>query len=83
MSAMFKLATEWRDYEIRVLPIDAPEVQRIETRRAFYAGAQSLFTGLINSLELGTESTDNDLKMMDSIKAELDKFLIDLQSGAA
>jgi len=79
----FKLADEWRDFEIRVLPIDAPEVQRIEMRRAFYAGAHVLFCGLINILEPGTEATDNDLKAMDSIKAELDQFLADVKGGAA
>ncbi len=79
----FKLADEWRDFAIRTMPIDAPEVQMVETRRAFYAGARSLFIGLLCILEPGTEATDNDLAQMDSIKAELDQFLDDLLKGKA
>ena len=29
----------WESYETEVLPKDAPDVQRVECKRAFYAGA--------------------------------------------
>lgn len=29
----------WQSYAEQILPADAPDVQRIETKRAFYAGA--------------------------------------------
>lgn len=33
------LARAWESYRAKVLPPDAPDVQVVETRRAFYAGA--------------------------------------------
>lgn len=79
----FKLAKEWQDFEAPVLPANAGDVQKIETRRAFYAGAAALFSGLLSILEPGAEATENDLKVMDSIKAELDQFAADLHGGVA
>jgi len=79
----FKLADQWQDFEKRVLPADAGEVQRIETRRAFYAGAQALLCGLLNMFEPDHGPTEEDLKAMDSIKAELDQFAADVKGGVA
>lgn len=73
----------WRDYASKVIPPNAPEVQRTESRRAFYAGARSLFEGMIGMLDPGLDETESDLKKMDDIKAELDQFLADIKSGRA
>ena len=35
---------EWHSYERDVVPANAPNVQREECRRAFYAGAMASFT---------------------------------------
>jgi len=77
------IADEWRDYEIKVIPLDAPEVQRTESRRAFYAGARSLFCGIVNMLDPGSEATQADLGKMDAIQTELDQFLVDMMRGRA
>ena len=39
MDAGRTIASGWESYNSKVLPQDAGEVQRSETRRAFYAGA--------------------------------------------
>lgn len=77
------ISDAWRDYEIRVIPLNAPEVQRTESRRAFYGGAVSMFGGIVGMLDPGTEPTAEDLWKMDDIKAELDQYQTDLREGRA
>lgn len=77
------IADAWRDYEVQIVPLNAPEVQRIESRRAFYAGAISMWGGMMAMLEPGEEPTDADLKRMDEIKAEIDAYALALQGGKA
>lgn len=35
---------QWESYEREVVPANASAEQRLETRRAFYAGAQAMLT---------------------------------------
>ena len=77
------IADAWRDFEIKVIPLNAPEVQRTECRCAFYAGAAALFLDLFRVLDPGGEPTAADLKRMDDIKAEIDQFQADLKEGRA
>ncbi len=77
------LQKEWRDYELRVLPLGAPEVQRIETRRAFYAGAQALLSGLLSRFTDDREPTAEDMEVMDGVQAELRQFCEDVKQGRA
>ena len=75
------IADAWREFEIEVIPLNAPEVQRTECRRAFYQGALSLFYRLTGILDADREPTAADLKKMDDIKAEIDQFVKDLKEG--
>lgn len=77
------IADAWRDFEIQIIPLNAPEVQRVECRRAFYQGAIAMFTGVVSSLDPSPEPTDADLRKMDDIKAEIDQFMVDLKEGRA
>jgi len=43
-------------------------------RKAFFAGAMHLFTSMLSFLEAGTEPTDTDLKRMDALSKELERF---------
>jgi hypothetical protein len=66
----------WKSYELLVIPVDASTVQRNETRIAFFAGAQHLFGSIMGVLEPGDdEPTENDLRRMDLINKELDRFI--------
>ena len=68
------MAEEWDKYARGVLPADAPLVQKQETRRAFYAGAQSILFRVIKSLAPDTEPTQADLQMMKNLHQELQDF---------
>ena len=77
------IEAEWKSYLAEVVPKDAGEDQITETRRAFYAGAGSLFKTILNILEPGTEATDVDLQTMSLIDAELERFLGKVKAGHA
>lgn len=79
---MKRIAREWESYQQKVLPPDAGPVQIQECRRAFYAGARSLFTLLAVGVSPGMdEPTADDLNMMQEISDELDEFLGAVVSG--
>ena len=69
-----RMAAQWASYLERVLPVNAPPVQKRETQRAFYAGAAALFGVIMRELEPGEEPTEADLRAMDEIAAELKEF---------
>lgn len=83
MPNRFAFAQEWARYAIRVMPADAGEVQKQETRRAFYAGASAPFSVLLRSLAPEAEPTEDDLRMLDDLKAEFDQFARDIAEGRA
>lgn len=64
----------WASYKIYVLPPDAPQVQIDECRLAFFAGAQHLFGSIMSILDPDGEPTAADLRKMDLINSELEKF---------
>ena len=73
----------WRSLAERAIPPAAPDRQRIEMRRAFYAGAQSLFLALMCDLDPGAEPTEADEARVKAIDAELKAFAADLLAGRA
>lgn len=74
----------WKQYEADIIPADAPEVQRIESRRAFYAGAFVTFTCLLENMSPGPgELTESDDKLMEGVKDEIEHFYAELAAGRA
>lgn len=67
------VADEWCDFNTTVIPVDAPEEQRIALRRSFYCGACSMF-GLLNWLSPDAEPTDEDIQHLDTLYEELRTF---------
>jgi hypothetical protein len=57
-----------------VIAKDAPEVQRSEMRLAFMAGAEHLFSSIMNILDPGDEPTAADLRRMDLIHREIKEW---------
>lgn len=51
------VAQLWYEFSHRVLPPTAPEIQRIEMRRAFYAGFYGCITA---SVEIADQCPDED-----------------------
>lgn len=66
----------WLKYSHAILdPIRADRIQRLETRRAFYAGASALLGSVMGELTPGDEPTEPDMDMMEDIQYELDEFV--------
>jgi hypothetical protein len=75
------MAVEWAQFANRVLPKNAPEVQRREMKRAFYAGAHAIVFRLISSFAPEHEVTDTDLAVMEDLDLELRNFIKDVAEG--
>ena len=73
--------TLWRSFAERVIPADAPTIQRMECRLAFYAGAAATFAATL--AELQGCLTDDDIALIATVKAELDNFAADLPAERA
>jgi hypothetical protein len=69
----------WSMLRSMTIPSDAPPQQIFEMRRAFFAGAQHLFGSLVGGLDPQKEPTDDDLRRMNMIDAELTKFAHELK----
>jgi len=76
------IATEYLKYLEAAFPgkekIDA--VQIIETRRAFMAGAKSMFVLVNDATELSTEEA---VKQLSELNKELFEFMLMVQAGVA
>ena len=73
------IADLWKDYQTKVLPRNCSDIQLIETRKAFYAGAGALLNAIYNILEGGEEVTEQDLDVMDAIHNELQRFVMEMK----
>lgn len=70
-----RLREAWESYRKKVVPAGAGEVQVRETQLAFFAGAQAIFSRLVNGLEPGSEPTEADLMMVSDLDQELRQFV--------
>lgn len=57
-----------------VIPKDAPPVQLVETQLAFMAGAEHVWSSVLNMLDPDDEPTADDIRRMDLIQRELDEW---------
>ncbi len=65
----------WENYRKMVVAPNAPAVQVVETQRAFFAGAATLYEYIMRyGLDAGDEITENDLCRMAEIDRELRAF---------
>lgn len=70
----------WRAFA-KHIDVPAGGVQWTEMRRAFFAGAATMWQAQLLILDPGTEATEADFARMDSLNAELDRFMTDLMAG--
>jgi hypothetical protein len=68
------IAKDWNEYVRQVLPRAASPTQVKETRRAFYAGAQSLLCSIQHGLSAGDGVEDGDVAMLEAVERELSDF---------
>lgn len=75
------LAAQWEGYRAAIIPAGAPAVQLRESKRAFYGGAFSLYTLIMDGLESGDEATPADLEFMGSLAGEMMEFYRRVRGG--
>lgn len=62
---------------------ELPPVQASEMRFAFMSGAYHLFSSVMSALDPDAEPTDADMRKMDRINAELERFKKEIELRAA
>jgi hypothetical protein len=79
---MRTIAGEWDKFVMLVLPPDAPQIQRTEMRRAFYAGVES---ALRMQWDAGEEkvSEDQAMALFTAWHDECQRFAADVAAGKA
>lgn len=65
---------QWRSFQDEVIPLAAPEVQREEMRRAFYAGAQAVLNTVNDAFAEGLPAEEVG-KVLPAIGVEVDRFV--------
>lgn len=79
----FWIENQWRGFAKAIGIDDAPEVQRVEMRRAFFAGVACIFK-IAHEVDDGTEEpTEADMQLMREIDAELKAYVVELKNGRA
>lgn len=73
---------QWESYEREVVPKTAGAEQRIESRRAFFAGAQALLN-LVSGVGSDDVSENQGVAMLDGLSAELQVFSEAVLAGLA
>ena len=76
------IAGLWASYSSSVLPASAGEIQRQETRRAFYAGASGLL-GIMSGIGEPDVSEDAGVAVMEGLHQEATAFAQDVIEGRA
>ena len=74
---------QWNSYLAAVVPCNASETQRRETKRAFYAGAHGIIAAIMVALSKVEETTEEDYQIMEDIQAEAEAFVVELRAGRA
>lgn len=70
----------WDQYEKEVLPSGAGNVQRLETKRAFYAGAASMFN-LLCKIDEYSDCTMNSMQGIRAVLTEIEDFVKSVKGG--
>jgi hypothetical protein len=71
---------EWNGFAARVLPKDAPQIQRQEMRRAFFAGVHISLLGL-SDLSAGDE--DRAIEALEDMHRQCREFAARVEIGVA
>lgn len=83
MMKRLRMAEQWSEFSKHIIPSDAPQVQKQEMRRAFYAGAAAYQSILVTEVSINSEMTDADLKLADDLDEELKAFAFMVLDGRA
>ena len=78
-----RIGEDWNEWAKMVLPPECGEIQRMETHRAFYAGALAVFARLTSEVSDGPDPQPQDLQMMEDLNAEFKDFQDRVKAGTA
>jgi len=73
----------WNSFRAAVYPPGTSAIQLEECRRAFYAGASSLWDAIFKCLDPGSDATKDDMDQMSAIAAEFDRYIAEMGRKAA
>jgi hypothetical protein len=74
MSNQRRIEQEWQEFEKKIMPKNAPEIQRKEMRRAFYAGAWTMLK-LVQSLGADGIPEEDAIGVLEEVDKECIEFL--------
>lgn len=74
---------QWNQLSRGIMPADCCADQRKDMRRAFYAGAAAVLFIVTDNMSMGTEATEEDLHITESIDWELKEFAKSVLAGRA
>jgi len=75
------IADFWTSYRRDVVPADAPPVQLIECRRAFYAGAAAMLSGMMDAAGEPGEPGEQDIRRVEDLAGEVSRFALGASFG--
>lgn len=78
---MNTIQSQWETFAAAVLPQEAPEVQRSEMRRAFYAGSYGMLCQMTGPVAEVSEEAG--CAMIDGYVKECEQFKLDVLAGRA
>jgi len=73
------IETGWLAFKRVCYPDGMVPDQEEQLRNAFFAGSQHLYGSVLAMMDPGSEETENDLKKMQLLDAELEGFLIEFR----
>ena len=79
---MRTIADQWAEFERRILPKNAPTVQRVETKRAFYAGAQAVLFVMVQIADADA-SDEAGAAILEGLHDECRRFGAEIAAGRA
>lgn len=79
-----RMAEQWNDFANLILTDPRiPDTQRIEMRRAFYAGGIAVFHAVAVDMSPGDSMTESDEQMLKDLAQEFIDYERDLKAGRA
>lgn len=73
----FRVLNTWQGYHLMCMKGATP-AELEKAKEAFFAGAATVFQGMMASMSDGDEPTEADMQFMAELQAELDAFGLDL-----
>jgi hypothetical protein len=74
MMKLKSIEEEWNDFTSKVFDGTQSEIQVVEMKRAFFAGATALMCNVIDIGEDDSMSEEDSVKYLESVNNELGKF---------